>query len=131
MTQLKDGDRQPGNREEPHSASACAARRRRMAGTSRVNREVYARSCERLEVKILRPGSVEPQTATAPRTTVRSPFEWKAEDPGWRERYNRIRPEDRERLLALLMQGGAAWGRHRAFADMAGRMTDKDEDVPG
>ena len=39
-------------------------------------------------------------TATEPRTTVRSPFEWK-DDPGWRERYNRVRPEDRERLLAL------------------------------
>ncbi|MGH8326062.1 MAG: hypothetical protein ACRET2_04800 [Steroidobacteraceae bacterium] len=41
------------------------------------------------------------QTATEPRTTVRSPFEWKADDPEWRERYNRIRPEDRERLLAV------------------------------
>jgi hypothetical protein len=41
------------------------------------------------------------ETATGPRTTVRSPFGWKAEDPGWRERYNRIRPEDRERLLAI------------------------------
>jgi len=39
-------------------------------------------------------------TATEPRTTVRSPFEWK-DDPGWRERYNRVRPEDREQLLAL------------------------------
>lgn len=40
------------------------------------------------------------EMATGPRTTVRSPFEWKADDPGWRERYNRVRPEDRERLLA-------------------------------
>ena len=40
-------------------------------------------------------------TATEPRTTVRAPFEWKAEDPEWRERYNRVRPEDRERLLAI------------------------------
>jgi len=39
-------------------------------------------------------------TATGPRTTVRSPFEWK-DDPGWRGRYNRVGPEDRERLLAL------------------------------
>jgi hypothetical protein len=39
-------------------------------------------------------------TATGPRTTVQSPFEWK-DDPGWRERYNRVRPEDRDRLLAL------------------------------
>ena len=41
------------------------------------------------------------ETATVPRTTVRSPFAWKAEDPGWRERYNRVRPEDRERLLTI------------------------------
>lgn len=41
------------------------------------------------------------ETASGPRTTVRSPFEWKPEDPKWRERYNRVRPEDRERLLAV------------------------------
>lgn len=40
------------------------------------------------------------ETATGPRTTVWSPFEWKADDPDWRDRYNRIRPEDREKLLA-------------------------------
>lgn len=40
------------------------------------------------------------ETATGPRTTVRAPVEWKREDPDWRDRYNRIRPEDRERLLA-------------------------------
>ena len=39
------------------------------------------------------------ETATAPRTTLRAPFDWKP-DPGWRERYNRVRPEDRERLVA-------------------------------
>jgi hypothetical protein len=39
------------------------------------------------------------ENAVAPRTTLRSPFEWKP-DPQWRERYNRVRPEDRERLLA-------------------------------
>jgi len=39
-------------------------------------------------------------SATAPRTTQRSPFEWK-DDPDWRPRYNRVRPEDRERLLAI------------------------------
>ena len=39
-------------------------------------------------------------TATAPRTTLRAPFDWKPA-PDWRARYNRIRPEDRERLLAL------------------------------
>lgn len=47
--------------------------------------------------------------ATAPRTTVRSPFAWKP-DPGWRERYNRVRPEDRERLLALGDSRRAAQG---------------------
>ena len=40
------------------------------------------------------------ETATAPRTTVRSTFEWKP-DPEWRDRYNRVQPEDRERLLAM------------------------------
>ena len=40
------------------------------------------------------------ESAAGPRTTVRAPFEWK-NDPGWRERYNRVRPEDREKLLAL------------------------------
>lgn len=53
------------------------------------------------------------ESATAPRSTVRSPFAWKP-DPGWRERYNRVRPEDRERLLAL----GAA---RRAAQDLAKR----------
>jgi len=40
------------------------------------------------------------ETAQRPRTTVRSPFAWK-HDPGWRERYNRVDPADRERLLAI------------------------------
>ena len=54
-------------------------------------------------------------TATGPRTTVRSPFAWKAEDPLWRDRYNRVRPEDRERLLAL----GDARRRSRGQAPRA------------
>lgn len=41
------------------------------------------------------------ENASGPRTTVRSPFEWKANDPEWRERYNRVRAEDREKLLAI------------------------------
>ena len=41
------------------------------------------------------------ESATAPRTTQVSPFAWKASDPDWRDRYNRVRPEDRERLLAI------------------------------
>ena len=40
------------------------------------------------------------ETATAPRTTARAPFAWK-DDPGWRERYGRVDPAERERLLAL------------------------------
>jgi D-proline reductase (dithiol) PrdB len=40
------------------------------------------------------------ESARGPRTTLRSPFEWKP-DPGWRARYNRVRPEDREKLLAI------------------------------
>jgi len=39
-------------------------------------------------------------TATGPRTTVRAPFDWPA-PAGWRTVYNRIRPEDAERLAAL------------------------------
>lgn len=38
------------------------------------------------------------ESATVPRITLRAPYEWRS-DPGWRERYNRVRPEDRERLL--------------------------------
>ena len=41
------------------------------------------------------------EAATAPRTTVLSPFMWRSDDPEWRARYNRILPEDRERLLAI------------------------------
>jgi hypothetical protein len=41
------------------------------------------------------------ETAAEPRTTVQTPFTWRTDDPDWRERYNRIRPEDRERLLAI------------------------------
>lgn len=39
-------------------------------------------------------------SATVARTTVQAPFEWK-HDPQWRGRYNRVRPEDRERFLAI------------------------------
>ena len=40
------------------------------------------------------------ESAAGPRTTVVSPFAWK-EDPGWRERYNRIDPAERDRLIAI------------------------------
>ena len=56
MTQLKERGCQPRSREEHSlSASTVIARWQAMAGTSRVNREVYARFCGRLEVKSLRP----------------------------------------------------------------------------
>lgn len=56
MTLLEEGGCQPRDREEHSSfASAVIARWQKMAGTSRVNREVYARFCGRLEVKSLRP----------------------------------------------------------------------------
>jgi hypothetical protein len=41
------------------------------------------------------------ETAQAPRTTVKAPFEWKASDPGWRARYGRVDPAERDRLLAI------------------------------
>lgn len=53
------------------------------------------------------------ETATRPRTTVRSPFAWKAEDPEWRERYNRLRAQNQDKLLAI---GGA---RHRRLGQIA------------
>ncbi|UYN97614.1 MAG: hypothetical protein KIT25_12045 [Enhydrobacter sp.] len=53
-----------------------------------------------MQTEIVRLAAGLLERATAPRTTVEAPFAWK-DDPGWRERYNRIRPEDRERLLAL------------------------------
>ena len=42
------------------------------------------------------------ESATQARTTVRAPFEWAKESSDiWRPRYNRVLPEDRERLLAI------------------------------
>jgi len=40
------------------------------------------------------------ETATAPRTIVLTPYAWK-DDPGWRERYGRVDPAERDRLIAL------------------------------
>ncbi|QQS13100.1 MAG: hypothetical protein IPK81_02200 [Rhodospirillales bacterium] len=53
-----------------------------------------------MQTEIVRSAVSLLDTATAPRTTLRAPFEWKP-DPEWRARYNRVRPEDRERLLAV------------------------------
>lgn len=41
------------------------------------------------------------ETATAPRTTIKAPFNWKDSDPEWRARYGRVDPAERERLAAL------------------------------
>lgn len=38
--------------------------------------------------------------AEGPRTTITAPFAWK-DDPGWRQRYNKVTPENRAHLLAL------------------------------
>ena len=38
--------------------------------------------------------------ASGPRTTVVAPFAWK-DDPGWRERYGRVDPAERERLRLI------------------------------
>jgi hypothetical protein len=54
------------------------------------------------------------ETAGAPRTTQRAPFEWR-DDPGWRRRYNHVDAADRERLLAL----GDARRRRRGQAPRA------------
>jgi hypothetical protein len=37
------------------------------------------------------------ERATAPRTTLAAPFAWK-DDPGWRARYGRVDPAERDRL---------------------------------
>jgi len=39
------------------------------------------------------------ETADAPRTSVTAPFAWK-DDPGWRQRYNYVGPENRDELAA-------------------------------
>ena len=54
-----------------------------------------------MQTEILRLALRMLETAPGPRTTVRAPFDWKPDDPDWRARYNRIRPEDRERLRAI------------------------------
>ena len=41
------------------------------------------------------------ETAQGPRTTVVSRFAWKEDDPDWRERYGKVDPAERERLLAI------------------------------
>lgn len=57
--------------------------------------------------------------AAGPRTTVKAPFTWKESDPGWRARYGRVDPAERERLLAL----GEERRRQKARAKAAARDT--------
>jgi D-proline reductase (dithiol) PrdB len=54
------------------------------------------------------------ETAKGPRTMVRAPVRWK-DDPGWRERYSRVDPAERERLLQLGDE------RRQRFAEMKKR----------
>jgi len=53
-----------------------------------------------MQTEIVRLALSQLESATEPGVTVRAPFEW-PNDPDWRDRYNKIRPEDRERLLAI------------------------------
>jgi D-proline reductase (dithiol) PrdB len=55
--------------------------------------------------------------AAGPRTTVKAPFAWKESDPGWRARYGRVDPADRERLLVV----GEERRRQKAKAKTAAR----------
>jgi hypothetical protein len=41
------------------------------------------------------------ETATGPRTTVKSPFAWHEDGAIWRARYGRVDPADKQRLFAL------------------------------
>ena len=65
-----------------------------------------------MQEKIVRQALDLLTTAAGPRTTARAPFAWKASDLGWRGRYGRVDPAERERLLAL----GEARRRQKAKA---------------
>jgi hypothetical protein len=54
-----------------------------------------------MQEAIVRQGIGLLATAKGPRSTVKAPFGWKESDPGWRARYGRVNPAERERLLAL------------------------------
>jgi D-proline reductase (dithiol) PrdB len=41
------------------------------------------------------------ESATTPRTTEKAPYRWRDDDSGWRARYGRVDPAERERLLAV------------------------------
>ena len=65
-----------------------------------------------MQTRIVRQALDVLATARGPRTTVKAPFGWKASDPGWRARYSRVDPAERDRLLA------AGEERRRRFARM-------------
>ena len=54
-----------------------------------------------MQEKIVRQALDVLTTAPGPRTTIKAPFAWKASDPGWRARYGRVDPAERERLLQV------------------------------
>lgn len=54
-----------------------------------------------MQEKIVRQALDLLASAAGPRTTVKAPFAWKESDPGWRARYGRVDPAERERLLTL------------------------------
>ena len=68
-----------------------------------------------MQEKIVRQALVLLATAARPRTTVKAPFAWKQSDPGWRARYGRVDPAERERLRAL----GEERRRQKAKAKVA------------
>ena len=55
-----------------------------------------------MQEKIVRQALDLLASAAGPRTTVKAPFTWKEKlTPGWRARYGRVDPAERERLLAI------------------------------
>jgi len=70
-----------------------------------------------MQEKIVRQALDLLASAAGPRTTVKAPFAWRASDPGWRARYGRVDPFERERLLAL----GEERRRQKAKAKIVAR----------
>jgi D-proline reductase (dithiol) PrdB len=56
-------------------------------------------------------------SAVGARSTIRAPFAWK-DAPGWRDRYGRVDPAERERLVAL----GRARRERQAAAQRSKRL---------
>ena len=120
MTQLKGSGRQPGIGRSAHILRRLSSRGDKgMVGTSRVNREVYARFCGRLEVKSLRPTRQSPNkprvssplTRSSMATFVRVGTDWQPVStarPGLRHSISGSRttalgtPHDRREFVALV-----------------------------